>query len=84
MPAKHCSIIRNYVLSVFSQRKYIFYHQNTLLDAFRMNCHNIIGSNPLMVIPLLADQDLTPMLCKCLLFTLVTGFQYEPRMYVAW
>ena len=30
----YISIIRNYVLSVFSQRKYNFYHQNTLLDAF--------------------------------------------------
>ena len=53
---------RKYVLSVSSQRKYNFYHQNTLLDAFRTNSRNIIGRNPSMVIPLLANQDLTPML----------------------
>ena len=62
MPAKYISIIRNYVLSVSSQRKYNFYHQNMLLDAFRTNSRNIIGRNPSMVIPLLANQDLTPML----------------------
>ena len=62
MPAKYFSIIRNCVLSVSSQRKYHFYHQNTLLDAFRTNSRNIIGRNPSMVIPLLANQDLTPML----------------------
>ena len=39
-----------------------FYHQNILLDAFRMNSRNIIGRNPSVVIPLLANQDLTPML----------------------
>ena len=50
------------MLSVSSQRKYNFYHQNTLLDAFRMNSRNAIGRNPSMVIPLLANQDLTPML----------------------
>ena len=50
------------MLSVSSQRKYNFYHQNTLLDAFRTNSSNIIGRNPSMVIPLLANQDLTPML----------------------
>ena len=50
------------MLSVSSQRKYNFYHQNTLLDAFRTNSRNIIGRNPSMVIPLLANQDLTPML----------------------
>ena len=64
MPAKYFSIIRNYVLSVSSQRKYNFYHQNTLLDAFRTNSRNIIGRNPSMVIPLLANQDLTPMLFR--------------------
>ena len=52
MLAKYFSIIRNYVLSVSSQRKYTSYHQNTLLDAFRTH----------KVIPLLANQDLTPML----------------------
>ena len=39
-----------------------FHHQNTFLDAFRTNSRNIIGRNPSMVIPLLANQDLTPML----------------------
>ena len=62
MLAKYFSIIRNYVLSVSLQRKYNFYHQNTLLDAFPTNSRNIIGRNPSMVIPLLANQDLTPML----------------------
>ena len=62
MLAKYFSIIGNYVLSVSSQRKYNFYHQNTLLDAFRTNSRNIIGRSPSMVIPLLANQDLTPML----------------------
>ena len=62
MLAKYFSIIRNYVLSVFLQRKYNFYHQSTLLDAFRTNSRNNIGRNPAMVIPLLANQDLTPML----------------------
>ena len=32
------------------------------LDVFRTNSRNIIGRNPSMVIPLLANQDLTPML----------------------
>ena len=64
MLAKYSSIIRNYVLSVSSQRKYNFYHQNTLLGAFRTNSRNIIGGNPSMVIPLLANQDLTPMLLE--------------------
>ena len=64
MPAKHFSIIRNYVLSVSSQRKYNFYHQKTLVDAFRTNSRNIIGRKPSMVIPLLANQDLTPMLVQ--------------------
>ena len=61
MLAKYFSIIRNYVLSVSLQRKCNFYHQNTFLDAFRTNSRNIIGRNPSMVIPLLANQDLTPM-----------------------
>ena len=77
MLAKYFLIIRNYVLSVSSQRKYNFYHQNVLLDAFRMNYRNIIGRNPSMVIPLLANQDLTPMLVqiephKVLLFIVET------------
>ena len=50
------------MLSVSSQRKYNFHHQNTLLDAFRTNSRKIIGRNPSMMIPLLANQDLTPML----------------------
>ena len=62
MPTKYFLIIRNYVLSVSSQSKYNFYHQNALLDAFRTNSRNIIGRKPSMVIPLLANQDLTPML----------------------
>ena len=62
MSAKYFSLIRNYVLSVSSQRKYNFYHQNTLLDAFRMNSCNV-GRGPSMVIPLLANQDLTTMHC---------------------
>ena len=36
--------------------------KNRLLDAFRTNSRNIIGGNPSMVIPLLANQDLTSML----------------------
>ena len=64
MLAKYFSIIRNYVLSVSSQRKYTFYHQNTLLDAFPTNSRNIIGRNPSMAIPLLANQYLMPMLCQ--------------------
>ena len=62
MPVKYFSIIRTYVLSVSSQRKYNFYHQTTLLGAFRTNSCNTIGRDPSMVIPLLANQDLTPML----------------------
>ena len=50
------------MFSVSLQRKYHFYQQNRLFDAFRMNSRNTIGRNPLMVIPLLANQDLTPML----------------------
>ena len=65
MLVTYFSIIRNYVLSVSSQRKYNFYHQNKLLDAFRTNSRSTIGRNPSMVIPLLANQDLTPMLSQC-------------------
>ena len=64
MLAKYFLLIRNYVLSVYSERKYNFYHQIALLDAFRTNSRNIIGRNPSMVIPLLANQDLTPMLAS--------------------
>ena len=62
MHAKYLSIILNFVLSVASQRKYTLYHQNILLDAFQTSSRNVIGRNPSMVIPLLANQDLTPML----------------------
>ena len=62
MLAKYFPIIRNYVLSVSSQRKYNSYHQNMFFDAFRTNSRNVIGRNPSMVIPLLANQNLTPML----------------------
>ena len=58
MYVKYFAVIRNYVLSVSSQRKYNFYHQNALLTAFRTNSRNIIGRNSSMVIPLLANQDL--------------------------
>ena len=51
-----------WILEEIMDVKYNFYHQNTLLDAFRTNSRNIIGRNPSMVIPLLANQDLTPML----------------------
>ena len=57
MLAKYFKVILNYVLSVSSQRKYNFCHQNTLLDAFRTISRNIIGR-----IPLLANQGLAPML----------------------
>ena len=63
----HFLIVRNYVLSVYSQRKYTFYHQNTLLAAFRTNSRNIIGRNPSMVILLVANQDLMPMLIQTFL-----------------
>ena len=62
MLAKYFLIIRNYLLSVSLQRKYNFYNQNTPLTAFRTNSRNIIGRNPSIVIPLLANQDLTPMI----------------------
>ena len=54
MRVKYFSTIRNYVLSVSSQRKKTIYHKNT-------NSRNIIGRNLSMVIPLLANQDLTSM-----------------------
>ena len=73
MLAKYFSIIRNYALSVLSQRKYTFYHQSMLLDAFRPNSRNMTGRNPSMVIPLLANQDLTPMLVRCISTEQLTG-----------
>ena len=75
MLAKYFSIIRDYVLSVSSQRKYNFYLQNTLLDALRTNSRNIIGRNPSMVIPLLANQDLTPML----ILSIIAGLSKRAR-----
>ena len=54
-----------YVISFFA-KKYNIYHQNTLLDAFQTNSRKIIGRNPSVVIPLLANQDLTPMLFSML------------------
>ena len=65
-PSEHaCKKFFNYsklcVISFFAKKVH-FYHQNTFLDAFRTNSSNIIGRNPSLVIPLLADQDLTPML----------------------
>ena len=62
MLAIYFSVLRDYVLLVFSQRKYNFYHQNTLLDDFRTNSRNIIGRDSSLVIHLLANQDMTPML----------------------
>ena len=32
MLAKYCATIRNYVVTIFSQGKYTFYHQNKLLE----------------------------------------------------
>ena len=64
MLAKDLSIIQNYALSFFSHRMCTFYHQNTLLDAFRTNSRNIIDRDPSMVIPLLANDYLTPMLTE--------------------
>ena len=43
-------------------KKVHFYYQNMLLYAFRTNSCNIIGGNPSMMIPLLSNQDLTPLL----------------------
>ena len=57
----------------FLHKKYNFYHQDTFLDAFPTNSRNIIGRNPSMVIPLLANQDLTPML---------GGGHFEGRAFV--
>ena len=42
-----------------------FYHESIILDAFLTNSRNIIGRNPSMVIPLLANQDLMPMFFMC-------------------
>ena len=71
MNAKYFSITRSYVLSAYTQRKYNFYHQNTHLDAFQKNSRNVIGRNPSMVIPLLANQDLTPLLIATVFIIIV-------------
>jgi len=42
----------------FSQGGYSVCHQGALLDAFRMNSRSVVGRNPSVVIPLLANQDL--------------------------
>ena len=60
----------------FFAKKNTFYHQNTLLDAFRTNFRNIIGRNPSMVIPLLANQDLTPMLLLSWFVVLVNSANF--------
>ena len=59
MLAKYLSIIQNYVLSVFFAKKVNYLQSNR---ASPTNSCNIIGWDPLMVIPLLVNQDLTPML----------------------
>jgi len=46
-----------------------------LLDAFRTNSRSIIGRKPSMVIPLLANQDLTPMQ------RVSTIFDFNPENY---
>ena len=46
----------------FRKESALFTTQNTFLDAFRRKSRTTIGRNPLMVIPSLANQDLTPML----------------------
>ena len=82
MLAKYFSVIRNYVLLVSLQRKYTFYHQNTLLDAFRTNSRNMIGRNASMVIPLLANQDLTPMLFSMLFERFRNSIGRNPSMMI--
>ena len=55
----------------------IFSLQNTLLDAFRTNSRNTIGRNPSMVIPMLANQDLTPMLMSTLVLVFIPGVEWK-------
>ena len=60
-----CKIFFNYsklCVSSFFAKKGHFLPPKHALDAFRTNSRNTIGRNPSMVIPLLANQDLTPML----------------------
>ena len=42
--------------------------EGSLLDAFRTNSRNIIDRNPSLVIPMLANQDLMPMLSSATRF----------------
>ena len=62
-PSEHsCKIIFNYlklcVISFFAKKVYSLPPKH----ASHMNFRNIIGRNPSMAIPLLANQDLTPKL----------------------
>ena len=60
-PSEHaCKISFNY--SKLCANKVKILPPKHALDAFRTNSRNIIGRNPSMVIPLLANQDLAPML----------------------
>ena len=82
MLTKYFSIIRNYVSSVFRKESTQVHLllPNTLIDAFRTNSRNIIGRNPSMVMPLLANQDLTAMLIiiiNIITFTVFVAFCIE-------
>ena len=68
------------MLSVSSQRKYNFYHQNTLVYDFRTNSRNVIGEYPSVVIPSLANQDLTPMLSGIGAYIFLKG----PQLNKSW
>ena len=48
--------------SIAARSLSIGFKSTTLLDAFRTNSRNIIGRKSSMVIPLIANQELTPML----------------------
>ena len=48
---RHDTFFGKYISFFVKKVLYNFYHQNTLLDAFRTNSRNIIGRNPSMVIP---------------------------------
>ena len=60
MLATYISIIRNHVLSVFVKKVDCLPPKHSS----RLSSLNMIGWNPLMVIPLLANHDLTPMLLR--------------------
>ena len=53
-----------------------------LLDVLRTNSRNIIGRNPSMMIPLLANQDLTPMLMNPELPMKFLGVYFYPDLGV--